>query len=146
MHKPNRACARLISSFVIALAASASHSAEPATQIVRGTYLIRGEFPEGAQPDGNSIVLLAPQGVVVIDTGRHAAHTQRIVELANAQRRSVTAIINTHWHLDHIGGNALLHDAFPAVTVYASDAFSGARQGFLRDYRAQLEQAIAQAG
>jgi glyoxylase-like metal-dependent hydrolase (beta-lactamase superfamily II) len=136
---------RLISFFVIVLAAWASDSAEPALQIARDTYLVPGEFPDGRQPDGNSILLLAPQGVVVIDTGRHASHTQRIVEFANTRRRNVAAVINTHWHLDHIGGNALLRDVFPTVTVHASDAFAAARAGFLRDYRAQLEQAIAQA-
>jgi len=136
---------RLTSCFLIALVASVSDSATPAFEIARDTFLVRGEFPERSQPDGNSIMLLAPGGIVVIDTGRHVSHTQRIVEFATAQRRTVAAVINTHWHLDHIGGNALLRNAFPAVTIYASNALAAARAGFLRDYRAQLEQAIAQA-
>ena len=146
MHDHTRVRALRLTSFcVIALGAAASHSAEPAIQIARNTYLVRGEFPDRRQPDGNSILLLAPRGIVVIDTGRHVSHTQRIVEFAGSQRRDVAAIVNSHWHLDHIGGNALLRESFPAVTVYASGALAAARQGFLRDYRMQLEKAIAEA-
>jgi hypothetical protein len=56
--------------------------AQTATAIGRDIYLIPGAFPEGQQPDGNSVVLLAPKGLVVIDTGRQATHTQQIVDFA----------------------------------------------------------------
>jgi glyoxylase-like metal-dependent hydrolase (beta-lactamase superfamily II) len=57
----------------------------------------------------------------------------------------VTAIINTHWHLDHIGGNPFLRREFPGVRVYASGALADARKGFLANYRAQLEEMIAKS-
>src|SRR5262245_29898601 len=78
-------------------------------------FLLRGNFPEGRQPDGNSIVLSAPDGFIVFDTGRHRAHTQQIIDFAHARSRLVVAIVNSHWHLDHVGGNALLRTAFPKV-------------------------------
>jgi glyoxylase-like metal-dependent hydrolase (beta-lactamase superfamily II) len=52
-------------------------------------------------------------------------------------------VINTHWHLDHVGGNILVRQAFPKITVYASGAFANARKGFLADYRKQLAEAIS---
>jgi len=116
-----------------------------ATPIERDIYLIPGTFPEGQQPDGNSVVLLAPNGLVVIDTGRHATHTQQIVDFAQARRRPIAAIVNTHWHLDHTGGNLLLREKYPDVRIYASGALQDALRGFLKDYRQQLEQAITQA-
>jgi glyoxylase-like metal-dependent hydrolase (beta-lactamase superfamily II) len=119
--------------------------AATATRIDSDTYLVPGAFPKDRQPDGNSIVLTAPQGLIVVDTGRHASHTQQIIDLARSQQRPVVAIVNTHWHLDHIGGNLLLREQYPAVQVYASDALRGALTGFLQNYRDQLEQAIAQA-
>ena len=119
-------------------------AAEP-TLLGRDTYLIPGAFPKDQQPDGNSIVLAAPAGLIVVDTGRHAPHTQKIVDFAHAQDRPIVAIINTHWHLDHVGGNVLLRDQYPDVHVYASNALQGALQGFLKNYREQLERAIAQA-
>lgn len=115
------------------------------TPVDRDTYLIPGAFPKDQQPDGNSIVLTAPQGLIVVDTGRHTSHTQQIVDFAHAQNRPIVAIINTHWHLDHVGGNVMLREQYPGVRVYASDALQGALQGFLKSYREQLEQAISQA-
>lgn len=41
------------------------------SEIVPGISLIRGAFTPGHQPDGNTVVLSAPDGLIVIDTGRH---------------------------------------------------------------------------
>ncbi len=52
-------------------------------------------------------------------------------------------VVNSHWHLDHVGGNPRVRAAFPKVKVYASAAILAAQQGFLASYRAQLVAAIA---
>jgi glyoxylase-like metal-dependent hydrolase (beta-lactamase superfamily II) len=109
-----------------------------ASEVVPGIHLIRGRFDQGTQPDGNTIIFKAPDGLIVVDTGRHAKHTQQIVDFAKIEQKPVVAIVNTHWHLDHIGGNAALRDAFPDVRIYASDALAAAREGFLAKYRQQL--------
>ncbi|HSP35618.1 MAG TPA: MBL fold metallo-hydrolase [Thermoanaerobaculia bacterium] len=114
-----------------------------AVLLPNGVHLIPGSFTPGTQPDGNSVVFDAPAGLIVVDTGRHPEHTQKIVDFANAAHRPVRAIVNTHWHLDHIGGNARLKEAFPAARVYASNALEDALHGFLANYRAQLEDALA---
>jgi len=111
--------------------------------IAPDTYLIEGETTPNRQPDGNSVVILAPQGLIVFDTGRHAEHAQQILDFAQAQGRPIAAIVNSHWHLDHIGGNARLRAVFPGIRVYASSALDEARRGFLADYRAHLEAEIA---
>src|SRR4051794_5699964 len=102
-----------------------------ATALATGVDLIPGGFVPGTQPDGNTIVFRAPKGLVVVDTGRHPEHTEQIVDYAKEHHQKIAAIINTHWHLDHIGGNALLRREFPNVKIYASGAFAGARKGFL---------------
>ena len=48
-------------------------------------HLVRGAFAPPAQPDGNSVIITAPDGLIIIDTGRHAAHTQRIVDYVRKQ-------------------------------------------------------------
>jgi glyoxylase-like metal-dependent hydrolase (beta-lactamase superfamily II) len=110
-----------------------------ATLIAPDTYLVQGEATPNRQPDGNSIVIVAPNGLIVFDTGRHREHAQQILDFARAQDRPIAAIINSHWHLDHVGGNPPLRTAFPGIHVYASAAFDAARTGFLADYRAQLQ-------
>ncbi|HEX6640276.1 MAG TPA: MBL fold metallo-hydrolase [Thermoanaerobaculia bacterium] len=114
-----------------------------ATELVPGVHLIRGTFVPGSQPDGNSIVLDAPDGLIVIDTGRHAAHTQAVLDYAKTTTRPIASVINTHWHLDHIGGNVMIRRDYPNVRIYASGALAEARTGFLANYRKQLQEMIA---
>src|SRR5580692_9143297 len=84
-----------------------------ASQVAPGIHLIEGEATPNRQPDGNSIVIAAPKGLIVFDTGRHREHAQEILDFARAQDRPIAAIVNSHWHLDHVGGNPLLRAAFP---------------------------------
>jgi glyoxylase-like metal-dependent hydrolase (beta-lactamase superfamily II) len=107
--------------------------------------LLPGRYVLGEQPDGNSVVLAAPAGLVVVDTGRHAAHAQALLDVATQAKRPVAAVLNTHWHLDHVGGNPRLRAAHPGLRVFASPAIEAAMGGFLKGYRTQLSQAIAKA-
>ncbi len=117
--------------------------AAAAGEIAPGVYLIAGKFVPGQQPDGNSIVFAAPQGAIVVDTGRHRAHTEAVLDRVAALGLELRAVINTHWHLDHVGGNVLVRQRHPAVRVYASNAIDEALGGFLADYRKQLTQLLA---
>lgn len=116
-----------------------------AVELAPGIELIPGSFTQGSQPDGNTVVLRGPEGLVVVDTGRHVEHTRRIVDHARAAKLDVRAVINTHWHLDHVGGNVLLRREFPGLRVVASDAIHAALGGFLADYRRQLETLVTGA-
>src|SRR5689334_1513225 len=106
---------------VLGIAASIG-VAQGASELAPDVHLIPGKFVAGTQPDGNTVVFSAPEGLVVFDTGRHPEHTQEIVEFASAARKPVVAIVNSHWHLDHVGGNVLLRETYPKVRVYASGA------------------------
>jgi glyoxylase-like metal-dependent hydrolase (beta-lactamase superfamily II) len=112
-------------------------------EIATEIYFLRGADVRG--PDGNSLVFLAPSGLIVFDTGRHPEHAQRLINFARLRHRPVAAIVNSHWHLDHVGGNLALREAYPRLRVYGSDAIRGALKGFLADYRRQLVDALAQS-
>jgi glyoxylase-like metal-dependent hydrolase (beta-lactamase superfamily II) len=116
-----------------------------AEAIAPDVWLQRGTFIAGQQPDGNSVLLRGRDGLVVFDTGRHAMHVQQLIDAAHAMRVPVAAIINSHWHLDHVSGNGALRAAYPHAQVLASDAIEQAMTGFLAEYRTQLQQQIAQA-
>jgi glyoxylase-like metal-dependent hydrolase (beta-lactamase superfamily II) len=136
-------CATRYVSFAILVITAAIPLCADVTSVARDVWLIRGAFVAGRQPDGNTTLIQSDRGLIVIDTGRHAAHTEAVLKFARSLDRPIIAIINTHWHLDHIGGNALIRQQFPAVRVYATSALAEARQGFLRTYRVQLETALA---
>jgi glyoxylase-like metal-dependent hydrolase (beta-lactamase superfamily II) len=112
-------------------------------ELAPGVQVIPGRFVKGEQPDGTTVVLRAPAGLIVVDTGRHPEHTQKILDLARALNAPIVAVINTHWHLDHVGGNPRLRRAYPGLKILASRAIEQAATGFLADYRKQLETALA---
>jgi glyoxylase-like metal-dependent hydrolase (beta-lactamase superfamily II) len=112
--------------------------ARAGTELAPGVHFLPGRFVAGTQPDGNTVIFTAPAGLIVVDTGRHVEHTQTIIDFATARKVPVAAIVNTHWHLDHIGGNARLRRDYPDVKIYASGALSQALTGFLANYRTFL--------
>jgi glyoxylase-like metal-dependent hydrolase (beta-lactamase superfamily II) len=115
---------------------SASAVAEP-------YHLIPGAVPMNSGPDGNTVVLDAPKGLIVFDTGRHPEHAQAILDYAKARHRPIAAIVNSHWHLDHTTGNWDIRKAYPRVAVYASNALEGALATFLKDSRANTDKMLA---
>lgn len=133
--------AALAAAALLTLAALAA--AAPAVQeVAPGLRLLPGRFVLGEQPDGNTLLLDAPLGLIIVDTGRHPSHTQAILDLARAEGRPVAAVINTHWHLDHSGGNGRLGAAFPGAPVYGTEAAGQALEGFLTQYKAWLESEV----
>ena len=103
-------------------------------------HLIRGAVPLDKGPDGNSIVLDAPEGLIVVDTGRHPEHTHAILDYARQRGRPIAAIVNSHWHLDHTTGNWDIRRAYPEAKVYASGGLEGAIAGFFPASRKRAEE------
>jgi glyoxylase-like metal-dependent hydrolase (beta-lactamase superfamily II) len=109
---------------LLALAALLAAAPDPAPEIIPGGI-------HGQEPDGNTIVFEAEGGLVIVDTGRHREHQAKILALASARGKPIAAIVNTHWHLDHSGGNQEIRAAFPEAKLYTSNAVRGALDGFL---------------
>lgn len=91
-------------------------------EIASGVHLLRGSIAPDRGPDGNTVIFDAPDGLVVIDTGRHAWHSDAILAFAAARNRPIAVIVNSHWHLDHSSGNGRLKAAHPAARVYTTRA------------------------
>ena len=96
--------------------------AEPPTEIAPGMFLFRYAPMPGRGPDGNTIIFDAPDGLIVVDTGRHKLVTDAILAFARERQRPIVAIINTHWHLDHVSGNGRLKAEYPKARVYTTTA------------------------
>lgn len=112
-------------------------------KLAEGVGLVPGQFLPGRQPDGNTVVFRGKEGLVVFDTGRHPAHSREILDYARDAGQPIAAVVNSHWHLDHISGNPRLRAAYPALVVHASSAIDGAMSGFLARSRKQGEQFLA---
>jgi glyoxylase-like metal-dependent hydrolase (beta-lactamase superfamily II) len=69
----------------------------------------------------NNILLHGASGesATLVDTGyvSHAEQTVALVRHALRSSETLGAIVNTHLHSDHCGGNAALQQAFPAARI-----------------------------
>ena len=135
---------RFVFLLVVAMLAGSSGSrAEDARLAYR---LVPGSVPlDWRGPDGNSIFLGAPDGLILVDTGRHPAHAEKLLAYARQRGRPIAAIVNTHWHLDHTTGNLDVRQAYPQAHVYATTAIEGALTGFLGRNREQADKRLADA-
>ena len=131
----------LITAVAAALVSGAAIGSEPRPspvtpelrEVAPGVLLLPGAILPGRGPDGNTVVLTAPDGLIVVDTGRHAWHSDDILALAERLGRPVAAVVNTHWHLDHSSGNRRIKARYPAALLYATNAVDRAlgEGGFL---------------
>ncbi len=129
----------LLATFMLGISAAAC--AEP----LATHHLITGGVYETKGPDGNSVILDAPEGLIVVDTGRHPEHAEKVLAYARTSGRPVAAIVNTHWHLDHTTGNMDLLKAYPGVPIFASRAIEGKLfENFIAPGRAQAKKALAE--
>lgn len=61
---------------------------------------------ERSFPNANFLMLLG-QKPTLIDSG-FVAHAEQTLGLAHEHTSDITTVVNTHWHSDHIGANAVL--------------------------------------
>ena len=70
----------------------------------------------GARGDSNAGAIDTPEGLLVIDAQQHAGLARRFREaLREAVDKPVRALIDTHYHLDHIAGNVVFADEAPIL-------------------------------
>ena len=80
-----------------------------------GASLLRGPF-------GNILVLVQPDGVVVVDSGLREARPQIQGALATLSSQFPASLINTHWHVDHTDGNEWMHERGATITAQRNTA------------------------
>ncbi len=74
----------------------------------------------GGLASGNAAFVAGDDGVVVVDTFlTPAAAEELIAEIARVTPQRVRFAVNTHYHLDHTGGNQVF--AARGVTIFAHD-------------------------
>ena len=100
---------------LLATTASAAETTAPATieaQALRGgLHVLKGA---GA----NVIAWTGSDGLLVVDTGNVASAPQLFEALAKVSPGPVRLVVNTHWHPDHVGGNAALRRAGAEIIAH----------------------------
>ena len=82
----------------------------------RRVYTLTWALTPGAPAIGNSTFIVGERDVIVIDTGLSRSGGEAILAgLRQVTDKPVSMVINTHWHGDHIFGNQVFRNAFPAA-------------------------------
>jgi glyoxylase-like metal-dependent hydrolase (beta-lactamase superfamily II) len=77
---------------------------------------------------GNSAIFIADAGVLVVDTKYPERGDELLERIASITQRPVTHLVNTHFHIDHAGGN----DAMPAGALLTVHQNTAVRIGKMR--------------
>ncbi len=84
--------------------------------LAEGVYAVLRTEPVGLAVNANSLLVIAGDAVIVVDAQfTRAATLETIAALRGVTNRSVTHVVNTHWHDDHVAGNQVYRDSFPDV-------------------------------
>ena len=83
-----------------------------ATDLGHNTYMLEGQ-------GGNITVAVGSDGIMMVDTQFAPLHDKIKAAIAKISPLPVKYVINTHYHGDHTGGNALFHKE--GATIVAQD-------------------------
>jgi cyclase len=67
---------------------------------------------------GNVLIVPSPQGALIVDDERPADNAEIVAAVAKTGSAPVRYAIDTHWHMDHSGGNGALAKAGAVVIAH----------------------------
>jgi glyoxylase-like metal-dependent hydrolase (beta-lactamase superfamily II) len=112
----------------------------------KGVFAIVRNDPPGFAVESNSGFIECGEHLVVIDAQSNEATTRRVLAaIRSRSAKPVKYVINTHWHDDHIVGNQVYREAFPAVKFVAHQQSLTYLPGEGKKNRDQFHRALPEA-
>jgi len=93
----------------------------------------------------NVVAWTGPDGAVLVDSGKAEAAPQLMESVARIAPRGVRFVVNTHWHPDHTGGNALLGQSGALVVSQENVRLRMGERQDLGEYALEVPAATAEA-
>jgi glyoxylase-like metal-dependent hydrolase (beta-lactamase superfamily II) len=112
--------ASVIATFGVVGAACSAPTPSPGVAPALGAPV--GRFASDNPGSVNTLWLSAPDGVIVIDSGRNVTGGHRAVAQIQQTGLPVAAVLVTHPHPDHVGGLGVFREAYPDAPIHASEA------------------------
>jgi glyoxylase-like metal-dependent hydrolase (beta-lactamase superfamily II) len=119
-----KVCALLL---VCALAADAAdgkyvNERYDLVKVADGVYSFIAPENESGVVQGNCTLIIGEEAVLVVDSGQFPSLAERMVaDIKKLTPKPVRFLVNTHWHFDHVWGNATFRDAFPGLTIISTE-------------------------
>jgi cyclase len=111
----NRTAFSLLLVFLLSLAGNAADFT--VKKIGEGVYA--AVSPDGSHAGSNAGFVVGSNGVVVVDTFVAAEPAKDLlVEIRKITNLPIRYVINTHYHLDHTGGNAVFAEAGATIVAH----------------------------
>jgi glyoxylase-like metal-dependent hydrolase (beta-lactamase superfamily II) len=91
-------------------------------RLAEGVYVARRTEPAGLTVNANSVFIINEADVVVVDaTLTPGTARETLAALRRLTDKPVRYVVNTHWHDDHVMGNAVYREAFPGADFVAHE-------------------------
>jgi len=92
------------------------------TQVADGVFLFQTAPYGEVGLDGNAVVIVSNDGVLVFDSNGTPAAAEAVLRKIRAlTTQPVRYVVNSHWHWDHWYGTEVYRRAFPDVQVIAHE-------------------------
>jgi glyoxylase-like metal-dependent hydrolase (beta-lactamase superfamily II) len=103
-------------------AVAAGRPAPKKTTIAEGVFLFSTPAYGDVGLDGNSVVILSADGVLVFDSnGTPAAAAAVLAAIRELTDQPVRYVVNSHWHWDHWYGTEVYRQAFPDLRIISHE-------------------------
>jgi glyoxylase-like metal-dependent hydrolase (beta-lactamase superfamily II) len=99
-------------------AATSAAFAYDVVKVGDGVYAFAMRENKGSLVSGNTLVVVGDDGVLVVDTTHFPSLARKMIgDVRKLTDKPVRYVVNTHWHPDHLSGNAVYRAAFPGVSI-----------------------------
>jgi cyclase len=111
-----------LAALMLPLIAAPTRPAPKKLEVAPGVFVFMTTPYGGVGLDGNSVVVLSRDGVLVFDSnGTPAAAAQVLSEIRALTPQPVRYVVHSHWHWDHWYGAEVYKKAFPDVQIVAHE-------------------------
>jgi glyoxylase-like metal-dependent hydrolase (beta-lactamase superfamily II) len=121
----------------LAIVASGAH-AQTVTQVTRDLRILSGT-------SGNVVMMRTKDGVLIVDDQRPADMPEIVAAARAAFDLPVRSVINTHWHMDHSGGNEAFRQAGATVIAHRNVCIRRSTDQFMPAYNRTIPAAASGA-
>jgi len=122
MRTLHRLAAIAFAAFALAAPAEYKPKAWDLVTLADGVHAFVWHDPLADPIEGNALFIVNDEDVVVVDAGLLPSSARIMAaELRRLTAKPVRFVVNTHWHNDHVGGNGVYRELWPAAQFIAHE-------------------------